>query len=99
MATACPLLRKLDLSWSTISDSGLEVFLKASAVLESLNLEGCKSLTASISIYLPMCAPRSLRHLDLSWVNAVSDQVVQIILEDFRHVPDFHIVDYYGNSP
>lgn len=45
-------LRSLDLSWSLVSDTGLIPLLTISRHMEALGLQGCKSLSAGLVLYL-----------------------------------------------
>lgn len=57
LATACPLLRKLDVSTSWLGDSGLVDIMTARPELTYLGLNQCSDLTDAPLLVLPQLCP------------------------------------------
>lgn len=90
LAQGCRRLTDVDLSWSNADDAGLAALLRCSE-LKLLALQGCKSLTPASAHAL--AGTRSLRWVDLSWVNMLSEALARVMIEANHQLS---VVDYYG---
>jgi hypothetical protein len=98
-ALPCLNLVKLDISWSLVSNAGITLLLKACIRLESLCLQGCKSITEEVCPEFGNAG--SLLTLDLGWVDGMPETAAQEIVKQRRHRGlrgPFKVFDYYGEK-
>lgn len=96
LAKHCPRLWEVDLSWAATFDNAGLAALVGALDLRVLTLQGCKALTEELATVVTEGKHSwALRHLDLGWINAVDDTVVERLLDA---VPGLVVVDYYVND-
>ncbi|OQR87242.1 hypothetical protein ACHHYP_09331 [Achlya hypogyna] len=94
IASSCNRLEVLDASWSLVADATLLLLLDCAPALKRLCLQGCKAITGSFLDKLRETRPPlRLASLDLSWVDAVENEVVQSVLPLY---PSLVVTGYYG---
>lgn len=95
LADHCTRMEELDLSWcASVSDDGLASLMASMPRLRGITLQGCKTLTeALVDIIAAAPCKTSLRLLDLGWVNAVSDVIVERLMRECGEW--ITVLDYY----
>ena len=100
LAQNCPRLRDVNVAWSDCDDSGASSLLKMCRELTHLSVSGCKTVSKE-GIENGVVNHPTLRWVDASWVNAISESVAQAFVAQRKLASptvSLEVVDYYNEA-